>query len=141
MIMEEIKIGEYIRTKIGTIKKIIKIDEHLVTVGHGMQDWHYYCKFDKGNKLFAETYEELQQKLQEVIKTHSFNLIDLIEVGDFVNEKKITCITSYQGEKELVYEENTGGGICCYIRLKDIKSIVTKEQFENMEYRIESEVN
>lgn len=85
----DIKVGEYVRTHVGTIKKIIKIDKHLVMVGHGMQDWHYYCKTDKGNKLFAETLEELQMQLKKAIKTHSFDILDLIEVGDYVNGYKV----------------------------------------------------
>ena len=76
----------------------------------------------------------------------SHNLIDLIEVGDFVNGYKIEevnnnlnehkgicncldtylwCVNELDKFEEIVIFEN------------DIKSIVTKEQFESMAYEVE----
>ena len=55
----------------------------------------------------------------------SNNIIDLIEVGDYVN-----------GEK--VYQEN--GHLFVgnwWIENKNIKTIVTKEQFESMQYKVD----
>lgn len=65
------------------------------------------------------------------------NIIDLIEVGDYVNGYKVDFTNI---ENKLTYEEkNIGfydgdGDITLFEN--DIKSIVTKEQFKNMEYEV-----
>ena len=59
----------------------------------------------------------------------SFNIIDLIEVGDYVNGSEVTSIEKNRwlafGNNDW-YIPNSGG----------IKSIVTKEQFESMSYKL-----
>lgn len=62
------------------------------------------------------------------------NIIDLIEVGDYVNGTIVTKVVLDEIECkyiELDYTYNKRG-----IREKDIKSIVTKEQFSQMEYKV-----
>ena len=56
------------------------------------------------------------------------NLIDLIEVGDYVNGKEVTYVYP-----NLIKVDSTD---IWEIHSRDIKSIVTKEQFESMEYRL-----
>ena len=77
----------------------------------------------------------------------SYNIIDLIEVGDYVNGMKIThkYIDEEKGNKgNIELQFNTGNS---YLYPKSwnyearseeykIKSILTKEQFENMEYKV-----
>jgi len=63
-------------------------------------------------------------------KIASRNIIDLIEVGDYVNGEKVTNI----GENGfLVFGETnryiTGNS--------DVKSVVTKEMFKSMEYEVQ----
>ena len=67
---------------------------------------------------------------ENVVKT-SHNIIDLIEVGDYVNGHEVKSKQSGVKRIDIGEDEN-------YVWLyeNDIKSIVTKEQFENMEYRI-----
>ena len=76
------------------------------------------------------------------IKKASNNIIDLIEVGDYVNGAKVDEIVyighglpqdleicfryKYAFEKDDVYT----------LKEKDIKSILTKEQFESMSYKV-----
>ena len=68
---------------------------------------------------------------ENVVKA-SYDIIDLIEVGDYVN--------GYYVEDVLKTFVNVAVGSNYFqsptIYEKDIKSIVTKEQFKNMEYRI-----
>ena len=62
----------------------------------------------------------------------SYNIMDLIEVGDYINGMKVTKICfDKDGEKILT--------VSCYLELvnKDIKSIVTHEQMEQMAYKVE----
>lgn len=67
-----------------------------------------------------------------VIEKSSHNITDLIEENDYVNGSKVTFVDKELKcvivscsfcESALIYE-------------KDIKSIVTKEQFEKMEYKM-----
>ena len=68
------------------------------------------------------------------------NLIDLIEVGDYVNGEKVTSA-------EPVDEKDTDrylgfGNYDYYIHTsEDIKNIVTKEQFNSMKYVVERDTN
>ena len=104
-------VGDYVRTeisslnlqRIGKIKKIISEDFIHTDIG----------TYDKEN----------------IIKS-SPNIIDLIEVGDYVNGRIVDdCIyldkLGLIGLTELEKEDE-----------KLIKSIVTKEQFESMEYKV-----
>ena len=58
----------------------------------------------------------------------SYNIIDLIEVGDYVNGERIQYITN---KKQLL----TDGGYDVLDKYKSIQTILTKEQFENNVYR------
>ena len=110
----EIKEGEYIRTKDGNIRKVSRVD----------QQQHYtYVYAENG---FYHT------PLNE-IENHSFNIIDLIQEGDYVNGYKVINLdTGY------VYVDNTKLGTNRLKTFTDyqIQSIVTKEQFSSLEYII-----
>ena len=67
---------------------------------------------------------------KDIIKA-SHNIMDLIEVGDYVNGDRVTQVTSRY--VEVCY----GRDSCDFINEEDIKSIVTKEQFESMKYSLE----
>ena len=69
----------------------------------------------------------------------SFNIIDLISVGDYVNGKKIVdvgCLTNGPIEGTKVIDYYITPSAVSYLENEDIKSIVTKELFEIAEYRI-----
>ena len=69
----------------------------------------------------------------EIIK-HSKKLIDLIEVGDYVNGSKVIDIA--QAPKKAIYIEQENGGALLPIVNNRIESILTKEQFEAMKYKV-----
>ena len=108
------KVGNYVRTeisslnlqRIGKIKKIISEDFIHTDIG----------TYDKEN----------------IIKS-SPNIIDLIEVGDYVNGFKVDEI-----DGKGIYNYNSYDGWRANIAScnEEIKSTVTKEQFSQMEYRI-----
>ena len=121
--MEEIKVGEYVKTKLGYIGKVIDIYE-----GHCFAKYH------------IEFQNKLKRKRQylsvKTILKHSSNIIDLIEVGDIVNGSKVIDIA--QTEIRAVYTEDMTQKLSLIPRTnKDIKSIVTKEQFKTIEYKVE----
>ena len=122
------KVGDYVRNKYG-IAKVIDIENN-----NGID----ILVFDKSicflvNKETGEIKEDrLLNRLAiidsvDVSKVKSSpNIIDLIEVGDYVNERLV----------EWKSEDFVAFGRLDYAYEKDIKSIVTHEQFESMKYRI-----
>lgn len=63
----------------------------------------------------------------------SHNIIDLIEVGDYVNGYRVSTIDYENRTLYREYDDDFYFSIC---KEKDIKSIVTKEQFEQMKYKV-----
>lgn len=127
----KIEVGEWIRSKDGFIGKVQKIN---------------YDDMEKSNYYICEKDNVMASNYLENIANHSKNLIDLIEVGDYVNGKKIEYILEpsikieYVAEKILCFETDypIEKGLRCYHNC-DIKSIVTHEQFESIEYKLEEE--
>ncbi len=86
----------------------------------------------KSGNLNPEEYVKCcQQQGYDVIKA-SYNIIDLIEEGDYVNGFRTEIIFD-KDEKYLGYKIGA-----CYIRLGQlgIRSIVTKEKFASMSYKV-----
>ena len=109
--IDEIKVGEYIRTPDGEIG--------VVT-----------CTELLGPEIFTGT--KYLVLAPEGIKTHSKNIIDLIEVGDYVNGVKVIEVGKYNFKTIEEY-----GLKINYKKSVKIKSIVTHEQFEAMKYKVE----
>ena len=103
--------GMYVRTK----KGIGKINYFINN--------NYTQKFTYiDNKGVSNILEE-----KEIIKA-SHNIIDLIEVGDYVNGWKVLYWTD--GTKVV------DDGYATNLDKISVKSIVTKEQFESMKYEV-----
>lgn len=75
---------------------------------------------------------ERRVKSKQVVK-HSRNIIDLIEVGDYVNGMLIEDIEELDNKK--IFYSN-GEMIAWTNRDKGIETIWTKEQLKNIEYNI-----
>ena len=71
---EEIEVGEWIRSKDGFIGKVQKIN---------------YDNMEKSNYYICEKDNVMASNYLENIAKHSKQLIDLIEVGDFVNGYRV----------------------------------------------------
>lgn len=120
-----IEVGEYVRTKDGRIGKL----DEIYHVGRGTR---YY-----GEDLYKNYYsikynsdDDFGRYSDEEIVKHSKNIIDLIEEGDFVNGYRVEDIG------RTFVNVATGSNYFQDPIIFDIKSIVTKEQFYNMEYRV-----
>ena len=73
---------------------------------------------------------------ENVVKA-SYDIIDLIEVGDYVNGYKVSFKgNDYQPFVQCDYPVECGQTNHYRFYEKAIYSIVTKEQFSNMEYRL-----
>ena len=79
-----------------------------------------------------DEYSFLVDKFYYQIVKHSKNIIDLIEAGDYVNGKYVKKINQYKDGKSII-------ALIGIIEGQDIKSIVTHEQFESIEYKVEGE--
>lgn len=89
----------------------------------------------------ADSYGEItwflyECELEEEIVKHSKQLIDLVEIGDFVNGMKILHIEDNKlyVEWNNEFEEFTG-----FLENKDIKTILTKEQYMANCYKVGGE--
>lgn len=127
MKLEDLKVGQYIRTKFG-IKQIYEIDEHKTK-------WKYLYKLKKQD---GDECIDLGVLSSEDIIKASFNIIDLIEVGDYVNGYEINAIQEVNEyyPKRLLFVVFPDGSILDVINGENIKSIVTKEQIEQMSYKL-----
>ena len=122
--------GMYIRTKDGYIRYIIDI----IFPRYKNPEW--FLLLD-GKPFDTRDLAEIGKNIAK----YSFNLIDLIEVGDYANGYKILEIV--KGFKVIVdkLELNTRDGIYHLKQFtnNEIKSIVTKEVFKANEYRMETD--
>ena len=131
----EIKVNDYVRTKKGIAKIIDRINDPT----------NYYDKFwvcDRYLELNDDT-EYIHE--QDIIGEPKEKIIELIEAGDYVNGKLVKHIAYFEGVEEpikkLIFSDEYHLIPTEVCEENEIKSIVIKEQFEQMEYKIESEVN
>ena len=66
----------------------------------------------------------------------SHNIIDLIEVGDYVNGEKVSYIDDCDGAMKEYYYNYEDVEKDCGHYFEEIKSILTKEMFESMKYEV-----
>lgn len=120
----KLNIGDYVRTEKGKIDKYSPIwVEH-----NKFEDNYYYVYPDK---------EDYYDHRELIIKS-SPNIIDLIQVGDYVNGVEVV---GFDGGYIVINETNPLTELWKTLERKDIKSIVTKEQFESMKYKIGDKEN
>ena len=121
----EIEVGEYGRTNLGTIIKFAYLEYNP-----GQIDTSKVFLI-KNNRISNDFY---YLEKDEYIVKHSKNIIDLIEVGDYVNGIEIDLLeksenrvwsTSTYGDEDIVFYEN------------EIKTILTKEQYQANCYTVE----
>ena len=99
-----------------------------------------YVRTVKGNIYKLKEEDLMFEMTKQNCKISSSRIIDLIEVGDYVNGYMVENIGA--GLNGDVIEIATGTNYFQSPSLyeDDIKSIVTKEQFESIEYKIERQV-
>ncbi len=109
--MSEIEVGEYIRTEKGLIAK---------TIG-----------FDDDNNFLLDN-QQIITKIESKKIKHSKNIIDLIEVGDYVNGKYVYDVFENANREKVIKIDCMRG----YLYQYEIKSIITKEQIAQIEYKV-----
>ena len=115
----KLEVGMYVRTKYGSIRRICYLREKQYSPEpKNILDWCDKCSIIKA----------------------SHNLIDLIEVGDYVNGEKVQednfgnliTISSFASNGMFNTIESYGSKI----RNEDIEEILTHEQYENNTYKV-----
>lgn len=112
----ELKENMYVRTKDGIIAKVDYIDNNTIF-------------FDKDlYRTHGDSIDFLEKDNLERIAKASYNIIDILEVGDYVNGELVTFI---QSSNEVISTDK-------HIRITndDIKSVITHEQIEQMAYKV-----
>lgn len=130
---QKIKVGEYIRTTedgfIGKVKRIEldEIDKSL--------KWYVFDKKRYDMNIIDEIYIN-----KPYIKSHSFNIIDLIEMGDIL-KYRLNNLSSIDVSEVIRVTE--GRTLKDFLSVKgyslnqiEILSLITKEQFKNIEYEV-----
>lgn len=124
-----IEVGEYVRTpEEGYIGKLVEHIENALN----------YYKIDVGREIIHcdNLRDNYIYSREGFGLKHSKKLIDLIEVGDYVNGKEV--IMDLQESKE--WYKSKDDFITCKdytFEEKEIKEVVTKEQFEAISYKVE----
>ena len=128
----KLKEGMYVRTKYNdfcnmvAIRKIDEIDD----------DGSFWI-----DDYIIDTYGDEQNKLhEEDVEFASEDIVNVIKPGDYVNGYLVTAVSKDVYGETIVFVGQRLIEEAGYYRSyysKDIKTIVTKEQFENMAYEVE----
>ncbi len=115
----KLEVGDYVRTKKGIAKILGRVNEPD----------NYYFKM-----LITDKYLEIHDDTEyihdlDIIKS-SKNIIDLIEEGDYVNGLPVVHNAKNNGSNIVIVVNGNA------YNEEDIKSVVTKEQFNSMKYEV-----
>ena len=116
------EVEDYVRTKWGYICKIVNVNDFREpSMKYGVEASYLKDIMFIGDK--------------DIIKSSS-NIIDLIEVGDLVNYEQLNggYVLNKRGN-----EIDTWAILPNSLKNEDIKSVITREQLIEMQYKIESE--
>lgn len=122
----KIEVGEYVRTKDERIAQIKSIDYEAEI--YRFDRIIYINDFSMKEDVLYNN-----EMFKKLIVKHSKQLIDLVEVGDFVNGKLIHKIDKGSNYCYLYY-----GNCKTYVDYQ-IKTILTKEQFKANCYKVGGE--
>lgn len=116
----EIKQGMYVRTKDGELFQclMISIDENNPSLNRFMNEWGNMIMFD------------------EIDGEPSFDIAELVRVGDYVNGKPV--VHKYYIKGDSIFLIKLFGGKCIHSS-KHIESVVTKEMFNGCKYEVQHE--
>lgn len=119
-------IGDYVRTPkgIGRINQMYS----------DRKDSYIYL--DCGITIDYITKDFTEEEINKMYPS-SPQIIDLIEVGDYVNGKKVQCFRKENCDYDIGFQYDDDWGQWYGIDFDDIKTIVTHEQMEAMQYRVE----
>ena len=116
----KLEVGMYLRFE-GMVNKILEIKDDYIIFD---MNWYDHWADEVCSMKIDRFINDYKPKV-------SFNIIDLIEVGDYVNGKEVYSTGLTIGILNTInFVDGT------FIVAEDIKTIVTKEQFESISYHI-----
>lgn len=118
-VQDKIKKDDYARLNTGEIVKVIGIMENELN-----KKAIYY------DNVYGDWFDAI------AVENFSENIIDLIEVGDYVNGYEVTDKYLFAGEIPVIETEGNDTNCKCLCE-KDIKTILTHEQYEANCYTVE----
>ena len=123
----ELKENMYVRNCYGRIAKIEYMEDNTAYC----DNWLYQSYED--HITFINLNDE--EDINEITKA-SYNIIDILEKGDYVNGDKIEYIDDCEGAmREFYYDyENPNDDVGHW--QEEIKTIITHEQMEQMAYKV-----
>lgn len=125
----KLEVGQFVRTKSGYICKIINAND-----------------FREPNMKYGVEANYLKDVMfignDDIVKA-SYNIIDVLKVGDYVNGSKILGFENEYNEEDdkfvpfgVITENCFLENADSWIINKDIKSVITREQMEQMAYKV-----
>ena len=112
----KLEVGQFVRTKDGIIDKVI-IDYNGHCASPNCECKHISC---------AKNYYD-----EDKIVKASYNIIDILEVGDYVNGHRVEEIDF---ENEEIFTDSEY--YCGIVEFNNVKSVITHEQMEQMAYKV-----
>lgn len=126
--MEEIKVGEYVKTKYGHIAEVINVNDFRPPESkYGVEANYFNDVFFLGD--------------EDIVK-HSFNIKELVQAGDIILYNVNSKMTDIEIVKEHIdarTQEKTLRVGLWSLEQVEIKEILTKEQFNQMKYIVGDE--
>ena len=124
----KLEVGKWCRTQKGTIFKIIggNVDMWEIDIDYSYlskcenEDYNSYA-YNKNNSLF-----------EYLVVKASYNIIDILKKGDYVNGHRVEEIDF---ENEEIFTDSEY--YCGVVEFCNIKSVITHEQMEQMTYKVE----
>lgn len=140
----KLEVGMYVRTIEGYIAKIIEVNDKIIKFDRPIRDITCLV-YDDDHFLFKEEVERYIVKTSRNPKSDILALLNLIEVGDFVNGFETTDFEGFDEDGN--YEEGIGipiyddANLDCIVEYRPIRtlkitSILTKEQFKARAYEV-----
>ena len=134
----KLEVGMYVRTDTGIIEKLEGIHKQNKTnntiIKLNKMGGGKYTHIVDFNSEFEKEFDKNFSR-GNVIKS-SHNIIDLIETGDYVNGKRVIEVNFNANEEKYIrLDFDNQDYRSCYFE-NEIKSIVTKEQFKQMQYKV-----
>lgn len=127
--MNKLKVGMWIRTNEGIRKILSEYDE-----GYELNKCLHYL-YPEGHDLYKDIMNDV------IIGEPSFDIIDVIEKGDYVNGYLVLFAgaMTWDNEDNIIDKrvEIDYNGYNTWLSKAFIKSIVTKEQFKRIECKVE----
>lgn len=131
--VDEIKVGEYVRTKDGVIAKVTDV----------LEEYCIDCNDDVFDLNIGPMMEIPWEYIEEYIVNHSFNIKELIEEGDIV-EYQVNSLSKLKVGRVNSYRDTRSNKECLCVegfditKIAKIRTILTHEQYERNYYRLEN---